>query len=77
MSYLLINKMTTKPGKRDEVINILLESGKAFDNNDACLMYLVSQDRDDENVIWVQDAWTSEEEHQIRKCKNMSKRQCL
>jgi hypothetical protein len=29
-SYALINRLTTKPGKRDEVIKVLLEAGKPF-----------------------------------------------
>lgn len=63
MSHLLLNKMTVKTGKRDEVINILLESGKAFDDNEDCLLYIVSKDQSDETVIWVQDAWTSQDAH--------------
>ena len=64
MSYLLTNKLTTKPGKRAEVTELLLTSGKAFDDIDACLMYLVTHDAGDEDVIWVHDVWTDEEAHQ-------------
>jgi quinol monooxygenase YgiN len=63
MSYALINKMTTQTGKREEVIRIMLESGKAFDENPNCLLYLVSKDKSDPDVIWVQDIWTSQEAH--------------
>lgn len=63
MNYSLINKMTAKPGKRDEVLKIMLESGKAFDNNEHCLLYLVSKDKKDENVLWVQDIWTDQASH--------------
>lgn len=64
MDYVLINKLTTKPGKRDEVTAILLESGRAFDGVEACVMSLVSHDDADADVIWVQDVWTSEAEHE-------------
>jgi quinol monooxygenase YgiN len=64
MSYMLINKMTTKPGKRDDVIKILLDSGSAFDNNDSCYLYLVSKDAKDDSVIWVQDIWKDNKSHQ-------------
>src|SRR4051812_928805 len=64
MNYALLNKMTVKPGKRQEVIDILLESGAAFDDNPQCLLYLVSKDKQDENVIWVQDVWTDELSHE-------------
>jgi quinol monooxygenase YgiN len=61
--YALINRLTTKPGKRDEVLKILLEAGKPFQENAACILYLVYEDVQDPNVIWVEDLWASEEEH--------------
>jgi quinol monooxygenase YgiN len=64
MSYMLINKMTTKLGKRDEVIAILIESGKLFNDNDSCELYLVSKDKKDDTVIWVQYIWKDSESHQ-------------
>ena len=63
MAYVLLNKLTAKPGKRDQVIQNLLESGKLFDDNDACVMYLVTESSDSPNDIWVFDLWTSEEAH--------------
>lgn len=54
---------TAKPGKRDRVIEILVESGKLFDDNPACLLYLVNEAVDDPDLIWVADLWTSQEEH--------------
>jgi len=61
--YALINKLTAKPGKRDEVIKILLEAGKPFDDNPACMLYLVYKDVTDPNVIWVEDLWTKKDDH--------------
>jgi quinol monooxygenase YgiN len=61
--YALINKLTSKPGKRDEVMKILLEAGKPFDNNPACLLYLVYKDVKDPTVIWVKDLWTNKDSH--------------
>jgi quinol monooxygenase YgiN len=63
MEFALLNRLTTKPGRRDRVVEILLESGKLFDDNLACRLYLVAESADDPNVIWVADLWTSEEEH--------------
>jgi quinol monooxygenase YgiN len=42
MSHVLLNRLTAKPGQRQRVVEILLESGKLFDDNPACLLYLVS-----------------------------------
>ncbi len=57
MSYMLINRMTAKPGKRDELIQTLLELSEAFDDNESCELYLVSRDKKDETAIWVQGIW--------------------
>jgi quinol monooxygenase YgiN len=61
--YALLNRLTTKPGKRDEVLKVLLDAGKPFQENAACMLYLVYEDLQDPNVIWVEDLWTSKEEH--------------
>ena len=61
--YALINRITARPGKRDEVIEILLEAGSPFQDNPACLLYLVNADARDPDVIWVEDLWTSKEAH--------------
>ena len=61
--YALLNKLTAKPGKRDEVMKILLEAGKPFNDNPACLLYLVYKDVNDPNVIWVEDLWTNKDNH--------------
>ncbi len=62
--FCLINKLTTKPGHRDEVVGILLESAKPFEDNPSCILYRVFKDMADENAIWVEDAWTNKEDHE-------------
>lgn len=63
MEFALLNRLTAKPGQRDRVVQILLESGKLFDDNPACRLYLVAESADHPDLIWVADVWTSEEEH--------------
>jgi quinol monooxygenase YgiN len=63
MEFALLNRLTAKPGQRDRVVEILVESGKLFDANPACRLYLVAESEDDPNLIWVADLWTSEQEH--------------
>ena len=63
MEFALFNRLTAKPGERARVVEILLESGKLFDDNSACRLYLVAESADDPNLIWVADLWTSKEEH--------------
>jgi quinol monooxygenase YgiN len=69
MELSLINKLIAKPGKRSEVIRILLESAKPFQENDACLLYLVHEDQANENAIWVEDLWTDKKEHEMALAK--------
>jgi quinol monooxygenase YgiN len=64
VAYVLINKLTANPGKRQEVVDILLSAGSAFDDDASCLLYLVSTDTKDPDVIWVQDVWTDQAHHE-------------
>ena len=63
MEFALLNRLIAKPGQRDRVVEILVESGKLFDDNAACRLYLVAESAVDPNLVWVADLWTSEEEH--------------
>ena len=63
MTYALLNRLTARPAQRDRVVGNLVESGKQFDGNAACLLYLVAESADDPDDIWVVDLWTSEDEH--------------
>ena len=47
--YGLIGKATAVPGKRDELIAILLEGTAGMPG---CLSYVVAKDTTDENAIW-------------------------
>ena len=62
-TFALLNKLTAKPGRRDEVVAILLESGRLFEKNEACQLYLVTVANDDPDAIWVVDLWSTREEH--------------
>lgn len=59
-----LNRLTARDGERRRVLSLLVESGRLFDDNSACLLYLVTEAADDPNVIWVFDLWTSREEHE-------------
>jgi hypothetical protein len=43
MEFALLNRLTAKPGQRERVVEILVESGKLFDDNPACRLYLVAE----------------------------------
>jgi quinol monooxygenase YgiN len=63
VTHVLLNQLTAKPGQRGRVVEILLESGKLFDDNPACLLYLVTEAADHPDRIWVIDLWTSKQAH--------------
>jgi quinol monooxygenase YgiN len=51
-----------QPGKGSELAAILLEAAEALRADDACLLYVVSRG-EDEDTIWVSEAWTDREAH--------------
>ena len=58
--YGLIVKITTVPGKRDEMIAVLKESAADMPG---CLSYVVANDPADENTLWVTEVWDSQASH--------------
>jgi quinol monooxygenase YgiN len=56
----LIGKMRAAPGKRDEVITILLGSTGAMPG---CLNYVVASDPADADAIWITEVWIDEASH--------------
>jgi quinol monooxygenase YgiN len=56
----LIGKMTTVPGKRDELIATLLGG---LGSMPGCLSYIVATDPGDENAIWITEVWDSKASH--------------
>ena len=59
--YGLIGKMTAAPGKRDELISILLEGVARMPG---CLSYIVAKDASDADAIWITEAWDSKASHE-------------
>lgn len=58
--YQIINKIITTSGKRDDVARLLQESAQDMPG---CRMYLVSLDLDNEETIWINEVWESQEDH--------------
>jgi quinol monooxygenase YgiN len=59
--YGLIGKIHAAPGKRDELIAILLEGAAGMPG---CLSYVVAKDSTDEDAIWVTEVWDAKESHE-------------
>jgi quinol monooxygenase YgiN len=56
----LIVKITAVPGKRDELVAMLLETLSPMPG---CLSYIVATDASDEHAIWFTEAWDSQATH--------------
>jgi quinol monooxygenase YgiN len=55
----------TQPGKGDELAAILIEAAAALGADSACLLYVVSRSLEDPDTIWVTEAWTDREAHDV------------
>src|SRR4051812_48363272 len=51
------------PGQGDALAAILLEAAEAARDDDACLLYFVSRSPEDDDAIWVTEAWTDRAAH--------------
>jgi quinol monooxygenase YgiN len=57
--YGLIGKMRAAPGRRDDLVAILLDV-RAMPG---CLNYIVATDPNDPDAIWVTEVWTDKASH--------------
>jgi quinol monooxygenase YgiN len=58
--YGLIGKMIVVGGKRAELIAVLLEGTTGMPG---CLSYVVAEDAEDANAIWITEVWDSKASH--------------
>ncbi len=58
--YGLIGKMTAVEGKRDELVQALLDGVSGMPG---CLSYIVATDPADDHVVWITEAWISKASH--------------
>lgn len=59
--YGLIGKMIAAEGKRDELVAAMKESTSDMPG---CLSYVVAEDPDDANAIWITEVWVDQASHQ-------------
>ena len=52
-----------QPGKGEELAGILLEAAEGLRADDRCLLYVVSRDLDQPDMVWVTEAWTDRDAH--------------
>ena len=59
---MLHGRLGAKPGKRDELLAILVD-GERGEALPGCRLYLVSVDETDPDGVWITEVWESEESH--------------
>ena len=59
----MVGKLVARPGRRGELVDLLMDATRELQGADGCELYVVSQDRDDLDTIWVFEAWRDEAAH--------------
>lgn len=59
--YGLIGKMLSAPGKREELLAILLDNDQTMSG---CLSYIIARDPASDDGIWITEVWDSKASHQ-------------
>jgi len=59
--YGLIGRMLAVPGRRDELLGLLLEGNAAMPG---CRSYVIARDPGSDDGIWITEVWDSRELHQ-------------
>ena len=62
MTFGYFGSMKALPGRRDEVVSIILDGGEAT-TLPGCQLYVVSLSNTDPDVIWVTEYWDTKESH--------------
>lgn len=62
MTYGLMGKFTAQPGRRDELVDHLLQAATLLERNPGCVHYVVSTS-DEPDAVWVTEVWTDREAH--------------
>jgi quinol monooxygenase YgiN len=59
--YGIIGKIVAVEGRRDELADILIEGVAAMPG---CLSYVVAEDRESDDALWVTEVWDTEASHE-------------
>jgi quinol monooxygenase YgiN len=62
--HTLIGRLTTHPGKRDELAAILLHAAELQAADPSCRQYAVFVSETDQDAVWISEAWDTKETHE-------------
>jgi quinol monooxygenase YgiN len=59
----LYGKLVAQPGRRDELVAILLEAAAGMPEVPGCDLYIINLSPTEPDAIWVTEVWQSREDH--------------
>jgi quinol monooxygenase YgiN len=59
----MVGKLVAQPGRGQELLKLLIAATRELKSVDGCELYVVSQDRDNLETVWVFEAWRDEAAH--------------
>ena len=62
-TFSMFGKIKAHPGKRDELLAILLEASQILKEVEGCEHYIINTSDDDPDGIWVWELWRDAEAH--------------
>ena len=62
MTYALFGKFLAQPGRRDELVEHLLQAASLLGRDPGCLQYLVGT-TDEPDAVWVSEVWRDQAAH--------------
>jgi quinol monooxygenase YgiN len=62
--FSLFGKFTIQEGKRDTMVEILLEAAESLQNLDTCDIYLVNISENEPDCVYVYEVWSDANAHQ-------------
>jgi quinol monooxygenase YgiN len=62
-NFAMYGKLTTHPGQRDALVQILLEASELLKEVEGCALYIVNVSDDELDTVWVTELWRDAEAH--------------
>ncbi|MET3207529.1 UNVERIFIED_CONTAM: quinol monooxygenase YgiN [Paenibacillus sp. PvR008] len=61
--FTMYGKLTAHPGKREELISLLLEASRSLNDMEGCELYIINESVDDPDTVWVTELWRDAQVH--------------
>ncbi len=56
-------KLTTQPGQRGALLDLLLQAAKLLKDAAGCELYVINTSQTEEDVVWVTELWSDADAH--------------